>query len=260
MTDLVYKVEKYSKKVNYMEVSEALELYKLTRDIRIRNRLVERYIDSFKKLVDGLDTSLDKDDLLQDILENFINLIDKYADGKVNNVYQGLMYRYYSYIKSKEGNNVVNVLLSTIDVVSNTTVEDEAIYNYSFECLYDKILDIMMFYKGDNSMKYFLEYHMMSPSVNNISILANKHGISSNSMRNALLSASSKIYAELCEEYKYFPSKKILYLIKYTHLDRRIFINKVREKLLNLNLDDLSYYDYNRDLDSVGNSHNYFLR
>lgn len=129
MDDLTRGIMTYSQLIKMKDLSEAIDVYKKTKNIKVRNAIILSLTMKVEKKIFNKGITINADDLYQDCMEAVINFLMNDIDSKipydkqVDNIIENV-------IKKSKENNTCEESLSKYDIVDNTNLEGLVVNNY----------------------------------------------------------------------------------------------------------------------------------
>ena len=209
MENLEEKLLRYRENIPYKEVQEAFKVFYETRDEKIRENLIMRYMPVTKRIIERFEIrEIEEEDLIQMAYEDLIHCIDIY------NPYDKLLfYVYFEYrlfTKYRYIKEVKPLQLSTLEVYSNENVEDQIIdseYKKELILLIDKLLANYHYQKHVEVFKML--YGLNGNLITKRKEVAKKFDISPEMVRQINNKILIYLYKELTKISPLLPSKKI---------------------------------------------------
>ena len=263
MGNLEEKLERYSKNISLREVSDAFKVYYETRDLRIREQLIYRYMPIAKKIILSFGiTSAEEEDLEQMSYERLICSIDRY------NPYWSTPFSVYLHSKMNQlckfNNNEDEqeiISMSDVDIYSNDNLEDNIIEKEVTQEIIVKLKKLFEEYPNYRAKVIFKKIYGMDYEKTTTRQLAKRENIS----QTALLQKKNRIllylFLNLPESYQYYPSKIIENMIESSKQSWLLLLSKeTKKKIENLNLNNMDHFIFYHSYDSLEDSHKVLKR
>lgn len=251
MNDLI---EKYRKNIPAFEEIEAFKVYYATKDSKIREKLIFRYMPIARRLVLNYNiTTVEEEDLIQmsyEALMHCINIYNPY--GKIS-FYLCLYYKIKRMCKKYMTNGYDNVSLSNIEIYSNEDLESSVIDKIFIKELYGIIEKMLDEYPNNITLNIFKKlYGINSKKLTPLEI-SQELNISKQQISQAKNTMLSYLFLEINSKYQYYPSKNVEKVIYNPNLYK---ISKyAKDRFKELNIDELEYLIFYDDCNSIENSH-----
>lgn len=248
-------VKKYRDGIPKEELTEAFKVYYDTKDSKIREQLIYRYMPIVKKVVLNYNiTTIEKEDLVQMAYEILIRCIDRY------NPYEQCQFSTYLYstirIINKRYNKKIqneSISLSNIEIYSNDDLESNVINKIFIKELYGIIEKMLDEYPNNITLNIFKKlYGINSKKLTPLEI-SQELNISKQQISQAKNTMLSYLFLEINSKYQYYPSKNVEKVIYNPYLYK---ISKyAKDRFKELNIDELEYLIFYDDCNSIENSH-----
>ena len=255
MDDLV---QKYRNGIPKAELTEAFKIYYDTKDLKIREQIIYRYMPLVKKMVLNFNiTSIEEEDLVQMAYEILIKCVDKYNPYSKVHFYI-LLHQRISQINTmyNTNNKKENISLSNIDIYSNEDLESNIESKITTDELFDIIKDILDKYPNKNISDIFkklygIDSKIMTPVEINKELNISQQRISQ--VKNIIL---LHLFLKLSENYNYYPSKEIQkFLYDFSPYWTAQLPKETLVELKEISLYELDYLEFYDDCNSLENSH-----
>lgn len=248
---------KYRNNIPTREAIEAFKVYYSTKDKKIREQLIYRYMPLVEKMALKSEYTVDREDLIQMSYEILIDCIDKY------NPYENC--HFYVFLHSKvtktikryiENRNQEILSLSNLEIYSNTDFETSVINQIDNEQLVLLVKDLLNKYNNKRyanifKMVYGIDYECMKKTD-----VAKKENISQSMVELIIQKVLLYLFLNISENYEYYPSEIIM---KFIHNDHNCCTHSVpksfKDMFDNISLDELDYLYFNEDYDRIIDSH-----
>lgn len=263
MGNLEEKLERYSKNISLREVSDAFKVYYETRDLRIREQLIYRYMPIAKKIILSFGiTSAEEEDLEQMSYERLICSIDRY------NPYWSTPFSVYlhskigQFSKINNTNNKMELMsVSEVDIYLNDNLEDNIIENIVTEKLIDKLKDLFDEYPNGRQKDIFKKIYGIDCKRTSVREIEEQEKISHSAIYQIRDKILLYLFLNLPEEYKYYPTEIIVKMINNpSAFWLHIFSKETKWKIKNLNIDSMDYFNYYYSCDGLEDSHKVLKR
>lgn len=160
MENLEEKLLRYRENIPYREVQEAFKVFYETRDEKIRENLIMRYMPVTKRIIEKLEIrEIENEDLVQMAYEILIKCIDKY------NPYNKTLFSIYlvTIIKHNfsDSTNVkeFDISLTNMEIYSNDDLEKKVIYDIIHNQLFLEFVSLLSQKNQEVLKLIFVGYH-----------------------------------------------------------------------------------------------------
>ena len=259
MENLDEKLKRYRESIPYKEVQEAFKVFYETRDEKIRENLILRYMMALENKALILETELvEREDILQDLYEILINAIDRYNPNNKSLFSRYLntcIERYIETIKSKKN---PNVSLTNLEIIANENVEENIINKVYKEYIFALINS----YLNNNSSKKYSNIFKRIYGINctdyneNIANIVKLEGVKRQFISAIKVKILIEIYLMLVKEDKYYPSEFIYQLLTNYNVGIVSSLSKAKkDTIYNLDFTTMEYFPFYYSCDSIEDSH-----
>lgn len=208
MENLEEKLLRYRENIPYREVQEAFKVFYETRDEKIRENLIMRYMPIVKRIIENFEIKeIEEEDLVQMAYEDLIHYIDSYNPYE-RSVFSSVI---RSYLNSKYShrfsNNLENISLNNLEIYSNSSVEDEVIYQITEEELMNLINKLLNTCKGKSNVEVLKLLYGLDGKILSKGEIANLRNITLQRVSQCENYALKYLYRALENKYSFIPSK-----------------------------------------------------
>ena len=251
-------VKKYRDGIPKEELTEAFKVYYDTKDSKIREQLIYRYMPIVKKVVLNYNiTTIEKEDLVQMAYEILIRCIDRY------NQYEQCQFSTYLYstirIINKRYNKKIqneSISLSNIEIYSNDDLESNVINKIDNQQLLSAIKKILNEYPNKKSLKIFKMIFGIDCEILQPAQIVEKENISKQRISEIKYTILMNIFISLNSRYRYYPSELLEKIITDTSANWVIRLpDQVLNQFSELIFNELDYLTIYESCDGIEDSH-----
>lgn len=261
MENLDEKLKRYRESIPYKEVQEAFKVFYETRDEKIRENLILRYMPALENKALILETELvEREDILQDLYEILIKAIDRYNPNNKSLFSRYLntcIERYIETIKSKKN---PNVSLTNLEIIANDNVEEKIINKMYKEYIFGLIND----YLNNSPSKRYSNIFKKIYGINCTDYsenIAKLEGVKHQFISAIKVKILIEIYLMLVKEDKYYPSEFIYQLLTNYNVGIVSSLSKAKkDTIYNLDFTTMEYFPFYYSCDSLEDSHDEYIR
>lgn len=255
MESLDIKIEKYRNNIKVRELTDARKTYFDTKDKKIRENLIFKYMPKIKKIISNSENiTIEKEDLEQIAYEVLINCIDNYNPYRKEDFSYYLDRRVYLIIKKYSAESKRIDLLDVESNLSNDDTEDYIINKIFNEELINIIETIVENYPYKKHSEIFKKIHGINCEIIEKAELARKLNVTYQYIEEIDRKLLLHIYLNLPKEIRYYPSKKLEKIItnpgpRYLHR----FSKKLKTKLEQININEMEYITFDSSYITTNN-------
>ena len=248
-------------KLTDRKITEAIKKCIDTQDENLKNDIYLYYFEKIDNIISSIKlTEYYKEDFAQDANEYVINMIDKLLtlerQPSFNDTYTYATYINFNlnrFIKKRLEmieQELENISLSSIEVYSNSNLEDKATNDVVIEEIINTINILKNTTKNKKSYERLQKRYGIGCNPRNTSQIAKEEGVARNSAIISINRALATLYATINNKYEYaMLDKETIEL--YKPYNSKSIIN-IQE-----NLEEYPFYN---DYDSISDSHQYRLK
>ena len=257
MDNLEEKVKRYRENIPHLEVQEAFKVFYETKDEKIRENLIMRYMPALESKALSLETELvEKEDILQDLCEILIIAIDRYNPNNKSVFSNCLSARIERYVETMKRQKSTNVSLSSLEIIANENVEEKIIDKMYKEYILGLINDYL---NNSSSKKYsniFKKIYGINCTDYSVVSVAEEEGAKHQFISAIKVKILIEIYLILAKEDKYYPSEALYQFLTNYNVGMVSKLSKSKRDIVySLDFTTMEYFPFYYSCDSIEDSH-----
>ena len=254
MEDLV---QKYRKCIPTAELTNAFKVYYNTKDQKIREQIIYRYMPMVKKMVSNFNiVTHDEEDLFQTAYEILIECVDRYNPYCKTHFYIILRQGISKISRMYGTNREKNISLSDIEIYSNDDLEFSIENKLTNDNLLNMIREILDEYPNKTTTNIFRRLYGIDSKIMKPLEICEELNVTPQRVSQVRSIVLLHLFFKLNEDYKYYPSEEIIKFIKDIS---SYWLSQLPKGTLNalkeLDLSELNYLAIYDSCDSIENSH-----